>query len=355
MSDASLPEPSMVAPLLQQLREVLQAQPVNEAEALNLLKQLKHTPQGSAWLCVVDSLPSLARNTAHPSILHEALATLAYLKAQSAYSLFAEVAIGSAIVAAFVQPAPTPSHAERLTRCRVQAIRQLGLLGNAQAMQPLMTLLNDRTLNYRLRLEAAEALGRLGDHQAIDSLLSIARDDKEPSLYLRESAVKALGMLGDIRALDPLLELFEAKRGVKQKFAFVMEQLVSAIHHLATPHDQKVLASLQTALRDASPTLRLSAVEAIGDLGDEHHVPMLQERLFDDNTDVAHAALSAIYKLSGTPGVLRQWQNERLPQFLREEIQLFLVSQGELALEADALELERDAHNQADPTTDELT
>jgi coproporphyrinogen III oxidase-like Fe-S oxidoreductase len=70
---------------------------------------------------------------------------------------------------------------------------------------------------------------------------------------------------------------------------------------------------------------------------------MLQERLFDDNTDVAHAALSAIYKLSGTPGVLRQWQNERLPQFLREEIQLFLVSQGELALEADALALEREA------------
>lgn len=273
---------------------------------------------------VVHHLLALIKDEPSPEIVQEALLTLSYLKAFSAYPLLVDIAMG-ANIAVFEPALADTLKPDMLIRIRSIAIRQLGLLGNEQAVTSLMAILNERHLNYRLRLEAAEALGRLGDCNAVAPLIQLTRDDRESSLYLKESAIKALGMLGDIRALEPLLELFEARKGVKQKFQFIFEHALEAIRQIAQPHDERALATVIKTLGDGAPSIRLVAVEALGDLGDVDHIELLEARLFDSNMDVAHAALAGIYKLGGSAAVFRQLVNDNLPNFLREEIERFMA------------------------------
>jgi HEAT repeat protein len=297
---------------------------LNKPLRLKALRQLRHCAEvdSPATYRVVHDLLALIKQDPDPDIVHEALQTVACLKAFGAYALLLDIALGANI--AVFEPALAQAHSpDKLIRIRGIAIRQLGLLGNTHAIASLMAILNERNLNYRLRLEAAEALGRLGDGKAVNPLILVAKDDRESSLYLKESAIKALGMLGDIRALDPLLEMFEARKGVKQKFQFIMEQALEAIRQIAQPHDERVLATLIKALSDSAPSIRLVAVEALGDLGDEPHIELLEGCLFDSDMEVAHAALAGIYKLGGATAVFKQLVNDNLPRFLRDEIERF--------------------------------
>ncbi len=209
-------------------------------------------------------------------------------------------------------------------RVRIAAVQALGRMGDERAIVPLMSLLGNQGENYRLRLAAAESLGRLGDTQALNPLLNIVNDEQESSLYLKESAVKALGMLGDIRALDPLLEMFEAQKGIKNKFNFLKEQIVEALGRLGSNHN-RAMSALLDSLEDDASSIRLSAVESLSAIGDAKSIPALKSRLFDTDDDVAVAAASALYQLGGEVlirDILQELEN--LPQFIREELESYV-------------------------------
>lgn len=209
-------------------------------------------------------------------------------------------------------------------RIRIAAIQALGRMGDDRAIVPLMSILGNQKENYRIRLSAAEGLGRLGDAQALNPLINIVNDDHEPSEYLKESAVKALGMLGDIRALEPLLEMFEAQKGIKNKFNFLKEQIVEAIGRLGSNHNRAMKALLD-ALEDDAASIRLSAVESLAEVGDTSCIPVVKERLFDADDDVAVAAAATLYRLGGEPlirDILEQQEN--LPLFIREELESYV-------------------------------
>jgi HEAT repeat protein len=225
---------------------------------------------------------------------------------------------------------------EPIVKLRCQAIRLLGIMEAEEATVPLMTLLHDKSTNYRVRLEVAEALGRLQNTKAVNPLIALLKDDKESSLYVKESAVKALGMLGDIRALEPLLDLFEAQQGFRKKTTFLFEQIVTAIGRLGQQnHPQnaarkKALTSLLKALQDTAPSIRLAAVEALSEVGEPTDLPCLTPLLFDENMDVAHATLVAIYKLGDIDALQAILdQEENLPHYLSSEIQEFLLLEAD--------------------------
>lgn len=87
-----------------------------------------------------------------------------------------------AILAALNDPDPSVA---------AQAARELGTRGAADAVDPLITMLDGT--NEVLRFRAATALGRIGDPQAIQPL-RLALDDKD--LFARYSAFKALNRIG---------------------------------------------------------------------------------------------------------------------------------------------------------------
>lgn len=208
-------------------------------------------------------------------------------------------------------------------RLRCAAAAALGRLGDNRAIVPLMSILSNRDENYRLRLAVAESLGKLGDDFAVSPLIAILSDEREKSVYLKESVAKALGMLGDIRAIEPLIDILESKRGIRDKFNFLKEQVIEAIGRIGRPN-RKVTYSLLAALQDGAPSIRLAAVEALSVLGDEDCVDALKERVFDENDEVAKAAIYAINVLGGKEAILDLLTRENMPRFLRDELQGFL-------------------------------
>jgi len=76
---------------------------------------------------------------------------------------------------------------------------ELGKIKAAQALNPLLELLNDE--NDKVRGVAALALGRIGGQQALYPLMERLKDG---SAYVRASAAKGLGYLGDRHAGNAL-------------------------------------------------------------------------------------------------------------------------------------------------------
>jgi hypothetical protein len=76
----------------------------------------------------------------------------------------------------------------------LEAIKALGRLGDARAIEPLLAVLPDDHVRYRVVL----ALGQLRDARVFSTLTEIARHD--PTDDARANAIAALGRLGERRA-----------------------------------------------------------------------------------------------------------------------------------------------------------
>lgn len=93
-------------------------------------------------------------------------------------------------------------------RVRGEAVRVLGEKRDSRAVEPLILLLNDKNL----RIDAAKALGKIKDARAVEPLIRhVSREIKRNPLYgyytveddfFVNAAIEALGEIGDPRAID---------------------------------------------------------------------------------------------------------------------------------------------------------
>lgn len=270
-------------------------------------------------LCLLDCV----RQERDIRLVMQALSVLSRIRAEDAVPVVIDVLLATHIDL-YENPSPVDFvRSDDSLRLRCGAAQALGKIGDNRAIIPLMSILNNRDENYRLRLAVAESLGRLGDEYAVNPLIEILADEREKSVYLKESAVKALGMLGDIRALEPLIDILESKRGIRDKFNFLKEQIIEAIGRIGKSH-QKAAHTLIRALTDEAPSIRLAAVEALGLMGDEACLDSLRERVLDENDEVAKAAVYAVYNLAGEEAIRDLLNRENLPRFLRDEIEGYI-------------------------------
>ncbi len=323
----------MVAPLPENLDELVRIMESRaEAEdrriqAITALGNLLGSQQGdlSAPRGIMALIEQVKQDD-NPLVVGHCVGVLGRIRALSAVMVIVDVALGTHIALYEGPGAEVFRESDESLRLRCAAVQALGRMQDERSVIPLMSLLNDRTVNYRLRLAAAESLGRAGDPHALGSLVDILEDEREKSVYLKESAAKALGMLGDIRAMDSLIRTLESKRGIRDKFDFLKEQIIEAIGRIGGREDGAYKASdvLMRSLGDEAASIRLAAVEALGDIGDSTCIPRLQDMLRDEDDDVAVAAVAAIYNLGGEAAVRELLVQENLPQFLRDELESYI-------------------------------
>ena len=132
--------------------------------------------------------------------------------------------------------------------------RALKQLGDRQAVEVLIDLLESAGSDHRVRERAAQVLGALEDPAAVPSLIR-ALEDEEPDV--RGSAVRALGRLRDLRAFRPLVNLVD----------------------------------------DEAAHVRESAASSLGGLGDARAVPHLNDALDDDDREGCEAAERSLEQL----------------------------------------------------------
>lgn len=196
----------------------------------------------------------------------------------------------------------------------------LGNLGDARAISPLITALQDDK-SPTVRGNAAEALGRLGDASAISPLVRAYENNKSPAV--RGQVIDALGRLRNARALAYLtMALEDPNAAVRAK---AVDALATLGDRLATgPHinkalkdksaqvrenaawtlgplgDQRAVDALIQALgKDRSPNVRVGAAKALGELGNIRAAAALMQALGNKNDTVRYFAAEALEEIAG--------------------------------------------------------
>jgi HEAT repeat protein len=167
----------------------------------------------------------------------------------------------------------------------------------------LASLLAD--MDPEVRRTAAEGLGKLGQPGATEALVK-ALDDPDPAV--RQASAWALGQLGEDvagRASWPLIgRLRDCSEQVRLSAAqaiaeigeteAVVERLAqalkasdattrrAAVHALLSLDAPPAYPALVEALRDDDAEVRQGAVAALGELADSRAIPLIRERLLHD-------------------------------------------------------------------------
>ena len=93
-----------------------------------------------------------------------------------------------------------------------EAAASLGLLGSAEAVEPLIAVVNNRDGYFHsvVRIAATHSLGQLRDLRAVVPLLNAVRD---PVAEASAEAIRSLASLPDPRGLPAILDVVRNERG----------------------------------------------------------------------------------------------------------------------------------------------
>ena len=194
---------------------------------------------------------------------------------------------------------------------RIDAIKELGKLGDKQAAPALLEWMNKEG---DWQAEAAYALGQLNDPsvvpelvKALDFTVGPGNDKKTRSRNrMNANILRALGMLKAKDAVDSILRLTSASEPTVREAA--LRALGQINNPVATPN------LVDIALNDREPYLRKVAIEALGDMGDPKAIPALIKALFVEVPGISfynEARLSLLQTgLKTVPALLKTMKHE---------------------------------------------
>jgi HEAT repeat protein len=148
---------------------------------------------------------------------------------------------------------------------REYAMKDLIDLKDAAAVEPLIGILEDTSINRWPRSRAATILGELGDLRALEPLVFAHKNDDWGDV--RTAATAALSKLPDMRAIETIMDSL-----AHDSIASVREE---AARSLAKHNDDKVVDSLIRALKDDAIAVRRGAAWALAELGGHKAVEAL--------------------------------------------------------------------------------
>jgi HEAT repeat protein len=163
---------------------------------------------------------------------------------------------------------------------REAAIWSLGSLNSSRARDRVRSALRDPTES--VKVAAIQSAGRQRDSQAVPVLISLLSTSMAS---VRAAVMDALGLIGDRRAISPLIGY------LKDDNEFVRTAASRALNRLQAADE------LERAFNDASPLVRLHAIEAFAP-ATNLPVPGLIRALGDADYDVRTAAIRALSSVS---------------------------------------------------------
>jgi HEAT repeat protein/CHAT domain-containing protein len=181
----------------------------------------------------------------------------------------------------------------------------LGKLGDTRAVEPLISVLEDRHRGRsELQRQVVRALGALGDLRAVEPLLA-ALNDKADLGSLRADIALSLGRLRDARAVEPLIGLLEARhrRGVLGSDR-VSSACAEALGELGDSQAVEPLLAIVRA-KDQSGGFQ-AAVRALGKLGDVRAIrpliAVIDRTAFTRASGLSDAAVRSLTEI-GVPAI----------------------------------------------------
>jgi HEAT repeat protein len=193
------------------------------------------------------------------------------------------------------------THSEWLVR--LHAVEALGKTRSPEAVVPLLSVLfNDQ--DRAVREDAIRALGQIGDARAVEFLMTVM---KEPGL--RPLAVEALGRIGDRRAVPILIDVLEGMDRHKESRPIDScgdhwnEEIITlgvAAKALGVIRDEAAIPSLIKALRYT--TTRIDAADALARFGNCVIAPLLGLLAQESDDNIRYHVKETLAKVGWRPG-----------------------------------------------------
>lgn len=163
------------------------------------------------------------------------------------------------------------------------AVWALGMIGDSRGVEPLIVELQNE--DGALRFSAAQSLGRIGDTRAVEPLAAALSDNNQ---HIQMAAVMALSEFGDERAVEPLIDML-----VQYDIIFDQSEIIQALGQIG---DDRAVPRLIEIVQetDGFDVDRDAAAKALGQIGDERAVDPLFAALGDENTGVRTSAVDAL-------------------------------------------------------------
>ncbi len=204
----------------------------------------------------------------------------------------------------------TPNMRKDMIRRKTNVIEALGILGGKNAIESLITELDNS--EDSVRISAAEALGEIGDEKTVPMLVEalgttkdkrfssailkslgsiggeVSRDMligylKKGPENLRMHAIQSLGVIGDNIAVGPLVGLLDDRT----MSVFVAE----ALGEIGTP---EVVDPLLSMLKEDRAQSASMVITSLGKTGNEQAVEPLVELLRDENQKAKHGYIRQV-------------------------------------------------------------
>ena len=286
---------------------------LDSVQHIELLDQIKQYPQHEA-VQIINYFASIETN---PDILYYLLKRIEAYKDPSSIDVLSDLLLSKSGNAHIVE------NMSQYVKIRSLAAKVLSSFKDNKAVLPLLYILNSKEEDYKLRLNCAEALGKLGNNYAVSPLIDIVSDKTEQSIYLKESATKALGMIGDMRAVEPLVAILESNESFISKFSFLKERILETLRKIGAK-DDRTFKAIKKSLLDNSPFVRIDAIEALSELDDDRVIPLIEDRLFDEDEEVAKSAVVALYNILGEEYLFEMRRRPDIPLCCIEEAEAIL-------------------------------
>ena len=180
---------------------------------------------------------------------------------------------------------------------RLYGVYALGVIGDAQAVQPLIKILKDP--EPYVRIAAVDALGKIADESSLSTLTALLEDD---DALIRAHAAEAVSKI--LPAQGKKYQIRRYEKDLVDAEQQVRSQAFTALTSLVPEKSVTYRRQFATAnLSEADALTRLNAIQTLAEIGDGDTADALIPMLKDANALVRASAINALGAIAGRVGI----------------------------------------------------
>ena len=183
-----------------------------------------------------------------------------------------------------------------------RAIRYMGLMGNPQMRGELVSIYKSSS-DVQLKHDIIRSFMQSGSR---DFLFDVAKSEQNPEL--RKDAIRQLGVMG---GQDQLRQLYDSENSADNKKAILNAMFISG--------NGTWLEEL--ARNEKNPELRATAIKYLGLMGRNHGDVLVGIYQSDQNPDVRHAVLNALFLQQNGKALVDLAHSEKDPKWKQDIVQ----------------------------------
>lgn len=171
--------------------------------------------------------------------------------------------------------------------------------------------------NPNLRERAIVELAESYDKETIAQLMA---NLSEEDVVYRRASVKALGYIG-LDSVPSLVKRLQSSESPTERASCTKALTQVAVRHNDTPFPEEGLQALQQSLEDPAPVVNISAVMALGQIGEPALDILVEALKTTENLAVSVAILNSLGSIDSekTVAILTEFsQNDAVDDYLKE-------------------------------------